>query len=193
MSVPRTDAVSTPLSEKPNLSSNEYRLNYVRYWDWVLDYQDPASSPVFDAQLGFGGNGDSALGESPVGGGHCVTDGPFAMTLARYVGLEVKPHCLSRNFRNDTAIGRFTGHLIRPDLVNKYMDENDLLLFTLKLESGPHNTIPFGIRGDFLSFNAPAGKPSLQNGFPALANEKQIRYSSYIMHSSIDCGGNGSR
>ncbi|KAF8850040.1 Di-copper centre-containing protein [Acephala macrosclerotiorum] len=115
-----------------------------------------ASSPVFDRQLGFGSNGDSVLGESPVGGGHCVTDGPFAMTLARYVGLEVKPHCLSRNFRNDTKTGHFTGHLIRPDLVEKYLDEDDLLLFTLKLETGPHNTIPFGIRGDFLSFNAPA-------------------------------------
>jgi tyrosinase len=87
-----------------------------------------------------------------------VTDGPFAMTIARYVDLETNPHCLSRNFRNDTKNGHFTGHLIRPELIAKTLEEDDLLLFTLKLESGPHNTIPFGIRGDFLSFNAPAGK-----------------------------------
>ena len=132
-----------------------------RYWNWVLDYEDPALSPVFDAELGFGGNGDTALEEGPVGGGHCVTNGPFAMTLARYVDLGVEPHCLSRNFRNDTKTGHFTGHLIRPELIQKTMEEEDLLLFTLKLESGPHNTIPFGIRGDFLSFNAPAGMDPL--------------------------------
>ena len=83
------------------------------------------------------------------------------MTFARYVGLDVKPHCLSRNFRNDTGSGHFTGHLIRPQLIESILNEDDLLLFTLKLESGPHNTIPSGIRGDFLSFNAPAGRLAL--------------------------------
>jgi tyrosinase len=87
-----------------------------------------------------------------------VTDGPFAMTMARYVDLHTEPHCLSRNFRNDTGSGHFIGHLIRPELIEKTLAEDDLLLFTLKLESGPHNTIPMGIRGDFLSFNAPAGR-----------------------------------
>lgn len=108
--------------------------------------------------MGFGGNGDIALEEGPIAGGHCVTDGPFAMTMARYVDIHTEPHCLSRNFRNDTGSGHFTGHLIRPELIEKTLTEDDLLLFTLKLESGPHNTIPMGIRGDFLSFNAPAGR-----------------------------------
>ncbi|KAG4413531.1 hypothetical protein IFR04_013314 [Cadophora malorum] len=128
----------------------------VPYWDWVLDHQDPAASPVFDTQLGFGGNGDAALGESLIGGGHCVTDGPFAMTTARYIDTKVYPHCLSRNFRNDTSTGHFTGELIQPSLVEKILEQEDLLSFTLELEDAPHNTIPFGIRGDFLSFNAPA-------------------------------------
>jgi hypothetical protein len=75
----------------------------------------------------------------------------------RWVEVVVETHCFSRNFRNNTKNGHFTGHLIRPDLITKTMVEEDLLLFTLKLESGPHNTIPFGIRGDFLSFNTPAG------------------------------------
>ncbi|KAL2060132.1 hypothetical protein VTL71DRAFT_9954 [Oculimacula yallundae] len=126
------------------------------YWNWVLDHQDPAASPVFDGQLGFGGNGDASLGESEIGGGHCVTDGPFAMTVARYIDLKVHPHCLSRNFGNDTSIGHFTGKMIRPDVVEKILREDDLLDLTLKMEDAPHNAIPFGIRGDFLSFNAPA-------------------------------------
>jgi len=126
------------------------------YWNWVLDHEDPALSPVFNAETGFGGNGDMALEEGPVGGGHCVTDGPFAMAIARYVNLRVQPHCLSRNFRNDTATGHFSGDLIRPEMINATLEEDDLLEFTLKLESGPHDTIPEGIRGDFRSFNAPA-------------------------------------
>ncbi|CZR69717.1 related to monophenol monooxygenase [Phialocephala subalpina] len=131
-------------------------LSWYRYFVHIFESRLRISSPVFDTQLGFGGNGDYALRESLVGGGHCVTSGPFAMTLARYVGLEVKLHCVSRIFRNDTATGHFTGQLIRPELVGKYVDEDDLLLFTLKLESAPYNTILFGIRGNFLSFNAPA-------------------------------------
>ena len=131
---------------------------HLRYWNWVLDHEDPSSSPVFDGQLGFGGNGDPSLGESLIGGGHCVTDGPFAMTTARYIDLKVHPHCLSRNFENSTSKGHFSGKLLRPESIANILDEDDLLAFTLRLEDEPHNTIPFGIRGDFLSFNAPAGK-----------------------------------
>lgn len=99
-----------------------------------------------------------ALEEGPIGGGRCVSDGPFAGLTARYVNLRTAPHCLSRNFRNDTATGHFSGDLIRPELIKHTLEEDDLLNFTLKLESGPHDTIPYGIRGDFMSFNAPAGK-----------------------------------
>jgi tyrosinase len=112
---------------------------------------------VFDTQLGFGGNGDITLHQSPIGG-YCVTDGPFAMLTARYIGLEISPHCLSRNFRNDTSTGHFTGAFIRPDIMEEILEEKDLLEFNLQLEDAPHNAIPYGIRGDFLSFNAPAGK-----------------------------------
>lgn len=112
---------------------------------------------MFDTQLGFGGNGDVMLEESIVGG-YCVTDGPFAMLPVRYVGLEVKPHCFSRNFRNDSATGHFSGDLVRPDVMDQIMQEEDFREFNLKLEDAPHNAIPFGIRGDFLSFNAPAGR-----------------------------------
>ena len=55
-------------------------------------------------------------------------------------------------------MGHFTGELIQPILVEEILAQKDLLSFTLELEDAPHNTIPFGIRGDFLSFNAPAGK-----------------------------------
>ena len=156
-----------------------------RYWDWVLDHQDPAASPVFDTQLGFGGNGDAALGESLIGGGHCVTDGPFAMTTARYIDTKVYPHCLSRNFRNDTSTGHFTGELIQPSLVKKILEQEDLLSFTLELEDAPHNTIPFGIRGDFLSFNAPAGK-LLGQHFPFQSHLIFLDPLFFLHHAQLD-------
>ena len=126
----------------------------------MLDYEDPAASPVFDAVYGFGGNGDvnGDDGEGPVGGGFCVKDGPFAGLVARYVGEKEQPHCLSRNFRNDTSTAHFKGRLLRPELTEDILNEDEILRFLLRLERGPHNTIPQGIGGDFKSFTAPAGE-----------------------------------
>ncbi|KAK3395337.1 hypothetical protein B0T20DRAFT_509127 [Sordaria brevicollis] len=59
------------------------------YWDWTLDAESPekwVSSPVFDPETGFGGNGDWVENDPtswfpPVPGrtgGGCVRDGPWA-------------------------------------------------------------------------------------------------------------------
>jgi tyrosinase len=136
---------------------------------------------VFDTQLGFGGNGDTGLRKTPnPAGGYCVTDGPFAMLQVRYFGLKISPHCLSRNFRNDTKTGHFSGELLSSEIMDEIMQEEDLLKFTLKLEGAPHNAIPFGIGGDFKSFNAPAGK------FTQLACDKELtnipQYPLFFLH-----------
>jgi tyrosinase len=90
------------------------------YWDWTLDVNPPnsnisvdeyfARSPVFDADTGFGGNGqfvpvnESNPFEVPgrTGGG-CVQDGPFAgdsqlVHLGPTSSVTYNPQCLKRDF-----------------------------------------------------------------------------------------------
>ncbi len=38
------------------------------------------------------------------------------------------------------------------------MAQDSFFNFSLALEKGPHNAIPNGIGGDFLTFEAPSGK-----------------------------------
>ena len=92
------------------------------------------------------------------GRGYCLEDGPFAGTQIQYFDPALEDHCLSRNFRNDSTSAHFTGHLLRPDLLNSILDEEELSTFIFRLEVGPHNTIPQAVGGDFLSFTAPAGQ-----------------------------------
>jgi tyrosinase len=67
----------------------------VPYWDWALDAQAPASSPILQAS-GFGGDGDPQT--------LCVTNGYFANWQTNYR----TPHCLQRQFINGTGyIDRF--------------------------------------------------------------------------------------
>jgi tyrosinase len=127
-----------------------------RYWDWVRDWQDPASSIVFSPTEGFGGDGNKSLPASNTKG-FCVDEGPFAGLGSRYFEHAEAPHCLSRNFRNDLAPGHFSGHLIRPELMKKLMAKDDYYRFLMLIETGPHNAIPAGIGGDFKSFLAPSG------------------------------------
>ncbi len=44
-----------------------------RYWNWNLDWENVTRAPVWDAELGFGGNGNKS--DSPGFRGFCVTDG----------------------------------------------------------------------------------------------------------------------
>lgn len=131
------------------------------YWDWTIDYKNPAQSSLFDSKLGFGGNGD-VNGEKSVGNGHCVVDGPFAGFHGKYFDDvvnnpkdELVPHCLSRGFRDGDS---FSGHKFRPDAINRMFRQKSFDKFFLFLELGPHNGIPQGIRGDFATFTAPYGK-----------------------------------
>lgn len=89
------------------------------YWDWTLDAATGdnttfATSPVFDAIGGFGGNGPfiaDLSGFSPDArsilevpgrsGGGCITDGPFAdyqISMGPGNHTEYTPHCIRRDF-----------------------------------------------------------------------------------------------
>ncbi|KAH8888536.1 Di-copper centre-containing protein [Thozetella sp. PMI_491] len=89
------------------------------YWDWTLDASSPqtlASSPLFDAEAGFGGNGDWVPGNSThpapgmevfapteipdrTGGG-CIKDGPFVGLMANLgplTSVTYNPRCVRRD------------------------------------------------------------------------------------------------
>src|SRR6266516_1640411 len=64
------------------------------YWDWTLDWDNLEHSPVFDAEGGFGGDGD-VNGNITIGRtGRCVVDGPFTDIHAKYYDVKYNPHYL---------------------------------------------------------------------------------------------------
>lgn len=139
----------------------------MRYWDWPLDFVDPAKSPVFDSEFGFGGNGNPNAPEA-VGSGHCVTEGPFSDLRPKYYDNifenpndELLPRCLSRGFADGDT---FSGDLFSPEVMKELFSKTTFDDFLFYLERTPHNGIPLGIRGDFLTYTAPYGKDLLVNG-----------------------------
>jgi len=63
------------------------------YWDETKDAGKFSSSPVFDATLGFGGDGK--------GSGNCVTNGPFAnYSVGIGPGFKSTARCVNRKITN---------------------------------------------------------------------------------------------
>ena len=129
------------------------------YWDWTLDWEHLEDAPVFDAESGFGGDGDKS-GEITVGNtGRCVVDGPFSDIQAKYFDVKFKPHCLSRGFRDDEGnLGHMNGNTISPESIEEVLQLGEYETFVAQMESRVHDAIPFGIGGDFETFTAPYGK-----------------------------------
>lgn len=126
------------------------------YWDWTLDSEALEKSPVFSAESGFGGDGEKD-GEITVGKtGRCLKDGPFTDIVADYYDVKYHPHCLSRGFRNDEGeLGHIDGTDISPSSIEEVLNMDDYEDFVALMESRVHDTIPFGIGGDFETFTAP--------------------------------------
>ena len=114
----------------------------IRHWDWTLDWEDLAHSPVFSATDGFGGDGDVA-GEQSVGGGYCVASGPLADLKLRFFNGDNHEHCLC-------TLGRMSGEDVRPDIIESISRERDYEAFYLALEHKSHNAIPAGVKGDII-------------------------------------------
>jgi tyrosinase len=131
------------------------------YWDWTLDWEHLEHSPIFDADSGFGGDGDKN-GNITIGRtGRCVVDGPFTGIQAKYYDVKYKPHCLSRGFRDDEGnLGHMNGDAISPQSIEEVLQIGDYERFVAEMESRVHDAIPFGIGGDFETFTAPYGKNS---------------------------------
>jgi tyrosinase len=134
------------------------------YWDWTLDWENLQEAPVFnsDQEIGFGTDGDKD-GEITVGKtGRCVVDGAFKDIKLNFYDVKWKPHCLSRGFRDDNGVlGSIDGRPISPESIDEIMNLNEYEDFVKLMESRVHDTIPFGIGGDFETFTAPYGKSTL--------------------------------
>ncbi len=126
------------------------------YWDWTLDWKDMTRSPVWDTELGFGGNGNLST-EPSVGVGHCVTDGPFANLQVLFYGLDENRHCLSRHFRNGQDFHHLCSYPIRLEAIQTLLRAENYESFNLELEDGAHHAIPNCIRGDWLRLTVPYG------------------------------------
>ncbi|KAF7864306.1 uncharacterized protein EAF02_010274 [Botrytis sinoallii] len=125
---------------------------YLAYWDWELDWSDIETSPIWDNEDGFGGDG---TGDLSVGEGRCVTDGPFAnMTLFYYEDSE-QEHCLSRGFRHGSEKNQFVTSRLHPSSLQKAFNSPDYRGFNLALEDGAHRAIPAFLQGEFGSFTSP--------------------------------------
>lgn len=133
------------------------------YWDWTLDWEHLERAPVFDAATGFGGDGEAG-GESTVGNsGRCVVDGPFAGVRANFYDTKSLPHCLSRGFRDDDGrLGVMDGRLVSPENIEQVLSHADYEALVKEMESKIHDTIPFGVGGDFETFTAPYGESGVR-------------------------------
>lgn len=118
------------------------------YWDWTLDVAGDdeafASSPVFDAELGLGGNGPYVEGNAsdPFAvpgrtGGGCVADGPFAgrddfVHLGPASSVSYNPQCLKR----DLSPG-FARRYLGMNQTELTLSQGDFGWFDRVVEGGP--------------------------------------------------------
>lgn len=156
------------------------------YWDWTLDVagggssdngNDSAegafvSSPVFDAVLGFGGNGPYVEGDpaDPFAvpgrtGGGCVLDGPFAgrddlVHLGPADSVSYNPQCL----RRDLSPG-FAGRYLGLNQTRLTLGQGDYGWFARVVEGGPsfdasgiHGGGHYGVGGTFGGIPPVVGK-----------------------------------
>ncbi|KAF2237624.1 putative tyrosinase [Viridothelium virens] len=132
---------------------NECDYNgYLPYWDWSLDWNNISGSPVWDNEFGFGGNGNSSEDGFR---GNCVTDGPFAWLEVLFIGDISVPHCLSRGFLEGDELNKWTSQW-QPSVIDGVLSTQTYANFSLRLEDGPHLSLPHIIHGDYSVGSAPA-------------------------------------
>ncbi|KAF4486666.1 Tyrosinase ustQ [Colletotrichum fructicola] len=125
----------------------------VPYWDWTTDWMDLAASSIWNNETGFGGDGEP---ESPlvVGGGRCVTDGPFSHLHPIRYNRTYVDHCLARGFKTTDTSGRPLGPWFGPESIGKLMRSPSYREFEWEMENRLHNRIHRAVSGDFLAFAA---------------------------------------
>jgi tyrosinase len=99
------------------------------------------------------------MGETSVGDGRCVTNGPFADLEVMYYDGDELPHCLSRGFADETELKEL-GALVQPATIDELMAEDDYEVFATELEKRAHKFLSHSVRGDLSRFTGPNGKLS---------------------------------
>ncbi|KAF2204311.1 monooxygenase [Delitschia confertaspora ATCC 74209] len=127
----------------------------IPYWNWELDWEDVTASPIWDAEHGFGSNGQPNKSKEDIVKGYCVSDGPFKEWEILYLDEEYYPHCLSRGFLTGEELEAQSESLV-PERIEELLDVPNYNSFNLGLENGPHLAIPRSIRGDFSLLTAPS-------------------------------------
>ncbi|OHW97452.1 tyrosinase-like protein [Colletotrichum incanum] len=122
----------------------------IPYWDWTLDWQNLASSSIWDAETGFGGDGTRDE-QTTVGGGSCVEDGPFRNLRPKLYNHTYLEHCLSRGF-NDTM--RRPVKALSPESMGAIMRNTTYAGFEKRVEFTLHNGLHEAIGGDFKALTA---------------------------------------
>jgi len=124
------------------------------YWDWSLDWEDLAHSPIWNSEKGFGGGGDI---DEPVffERGSCLGDGPFAGIQVSYHFAAYHPHCLSRGFLPAQELLDRCGSQLQPRTIEKLLREDDYEQFLLQLENGPNAAVNLGVGGDLSGITSP--------------------------------------
>lgn len=134
------------------------------YWDWTQDAIDDEtflSSPIFDNEHGFGGNGDFVGGNwsNPAdglhvntpwdvpdrSGGGCLETGPFAglmSNLGPEANIESNPHCIRRDF-SPGSLRNMSGS----DAVATGMAQEDYGFFDRVTELSIHSGGHWGVGG----------------------------------------------
>ncbi|GKT65284.1 tyrosinase-like protein [Colletotrichum tofieldiae] len=122
----------------------------IPYWDWTLDWQNLASSSIWDAETGFGGDGTRGE-QTTVGGGSCVEDGPFRNLRPKLYNHTYLEHCLSRGF-NDMM--RRPVKALSPESMGAIMRNTTYAGFEKRVEFTLHNGLHEAIGGDFKALTA---------------------------------------
>lgn len=154
------------------------------YWDWTLDWENITTSPIWDTDTGFGGDGNSSV-SSAVFNAYCVTEGPFAHLEVPYYEHIYQPHCLLRGF--DEHLEDFRDQL-KPEALEKLLLSADYDTINLGLENGPHVAIPKSINGDFSLHTAPSGNKFCRAAYETTAyplHRSSILPPSYAARSHV--------
>ncbi|KAF9265454.1 monooxygenase [Marasmius fiardii PR-910] len=140
----------------------------IPYWDWTKDADADTvpTSPVWDPEYGFGGNGVSS-GSSESGFQTCVMDGPYAkmnLTIGSPIdtNLENTPHCLIREWNNGNrdlngnwVVGDMVRRSYNSATMKQIYDRTNYFDFEWSLENGPHAYIHNRVGGDMRPHSAP--------------------------------------
>lgn len=126
---------------------------WLPYWEWELEWKDPFHSPVFDLEIGFGGDGEQLAGSLK----HLQ---PLWFVI--YYAFPIyKPHSIIRNFTDmfkdpNTKPGTYSEVQFGPERLAELMEMNNYEQFNEAIEN-LHEWLPNAVGGDFLTLAAPNG------------------------------------